>query len=224
MDDCLVILKSREDNDALFDKLNGLHEGISFTKEEESNNTLPILDILIIRENDRFLTTVYRKAYLHFQSFRSKKRKVNLIRTLFHREHMICSQDLFEMELNKIKGIFLKNEYPGVIKLHNESFSEKPYGPEKLHVVLKLPYAGKASYSMVNRVKSITESAYFAIKPRIIFTFKPLISLDVNDLISYLDKNCIVYKFYCSFDKIYIRQTTRHFKILILEFIKKEHR
>ena len=57
-----MISKSREDNDALFDKLNGLHEGISFTKEEESNNTLPFLDILFILENDRFLTTVYRKA------------------------------------------------------------------------------------------------------------------------------------------------------------------
>ena len=48
MDDCLVISKSREDSDALFEKLNSLHEAISLTKEEESNNTLPFLDILII--------------------------------------------------------------------------------------------------------------------------------------------------------------------------------
>ena len=86
------------------------------------------LDILTIRENDRFLTTVYRKAsftgqYLHFQSFCSKKRKINLIRTLCHRAHMICSPDLLEKELNKIKDIFIKNGYPQslvnrVIKLH----------------------------------------------------------------------------------------------------------
>ena len=137
---------------------------------------------------------------------------------------MICSPELLQKEMNKIKDVFIKNGYPEslinrVIKLHNESCSEKPYGPEKLHVVLKLPYAGKASYSMVNRVKSITESAYFAIKPRIIFTFKPLISLDVNDLISYLDKNCIVYKFNCFCEKIFIGQTTRHFKIRIKEYI-----
>ena len=99
MDDFLIISKSRKYNDALFNKLNGLLKEISFIKEEESNNSLPFLDILFIRENDRFLTsnnslpfldiliirksdrfltTVYRKApfvgqYLHFQSFCSKK-------------------------------------------------------------------------------------------------------------------------------------------------------
>ena len=39
-----MISKSREDNDALFDKLNGLHEAISFTKEEESENLLIYYD------------------------------------------------------------------------------------------------------------------------------------------------------------------------------------
>ena len=42
----------------MLDKLNGMDEAISFTKEEESDNTLPFLYTLIIRENDRFLTTV----------------------------------------------------------------------------------------------------------------------------------------------------------------------
>ena len=174
MDDCLVISNSREDNYALFKNLNGLHEAISFTKEEENNNILPFLDILIIRESNRFLTTVHRKAtftgqYLHFQSFCSKKRKVNLIRTLCHRAHMICSPELLEKEIKNISDIFIKNGYPEslvsrVIKLHKESLSVvKPYGPEKLHVVLKVPYAGNKSYSMMNKVKSITESAFFAI-------------------------------------------------------------
>ena len=66
------------------------------------------------REHDKFLTTVYRKAtftgqYLHFQSFCSKKRNVNLIRTLCHRAHMICSPELLQKELNKIKDVFIKN-------------------------------------------------------------------------------------------------------------------
>ena len=231
MDDCLVISKSKVDSDILFEKLNSLHKAISFTKEEESNNALPFLDILITREHDKFVTTVHRKAtftgqYLHFQSFCSKKQKVNLIRTICHRAHMICSPELLQKEMSKIKDVFIKNGYPEslinrVIKLHNENCSEKPYGPEKLHVVLKLPYAGKASYPMVNRVKSITESAYFALKPRVIFTSKPLISLDVKDPMSYLDKSCIVYKFNCSCERIYIGQTTRHFKIRIKEHIPK---
>ena len=103
MDDCLVISKSKVDSDILFEKLNSLHKAISFTMEEESNNALPFLDILITREHDKFLTTVHRKAtftgqYLHFQSFCSRKQKVNLIRTLCHRAHMICSPELLQKE------------------------------------------------------------------------------------------------------------------------------
>ena len=94
-------------------------------------------------------------------------------------------------------------------------------GPEKLHVVLKLPYAGNESYSMMNKVKSITESAFFAIKPRIIFTSKPIVNISVKDPMSYLDKSCIVYKFNCSCERIYIGQTTRHLKITIKEHIPR---
>ena len=64
-----------------------------------------------------------------------KKRKVNLIRTLCHIAHMICFPELLQNELNKIKDVFIKNGYPEslinrVIKLNNESCSDKPYGPE----------------------------------------------------------------------------------------------
>ena len=129
--------------------------------------------------------------------------------------------------MGSIKDIFIKNGYPEsfvnrLIKLHKVSLSEnKPYGPEKLHVVLKLPYAGNTSYSMMNKVKSIKESAYFAIKPRIIFISKPIIHFDLKDPMSYLDKSCIVYKLNCSCDRIHIGQTTRHFKIRIKKHIPR---
>ena len=94
MDDCLVISQSEIVNDALFRKLNALHEKISFTKEVEINSQIPFLDILITKSKVKFLTSLYRKPsftgqYLHFQSFCTKKRKINLIRTLYHRACMI---------------------------------------------------------------------------------------------------------------------------------------
>ena len=55
---------------------------------------------------------------------------------------------LLGKEINNIKDIFIMNGYPEslvnrVIKFHKVNLSEnKPYGPKKLHVVLKLPYAG----------------------------------------------------------------------------------
>ena len=65
------------------------------------------------------------------------------------------------------------------------------------------------------------ESAYFAINPRIIFISKPVISLDVKDPMSNFDKSCIVCKFNCSCDRIYIGQTTRQLKIIIKEHIPR---
>ena len=62
MDDCLVISKTKEENEVLFDKLNSLHSMISFTREIEENNELPFLDILIMKNNINFQTTIYRKT------------------------------------------------------------------------------------------------------------------------------------------------------------------
>ena len=104
MDDCLVISQSEEVNEALFSKLNALHEKISFTKEVEINNQIPFLDILITKSKAKFLTSLYRKPsftgqYLHFQSFCTRKRKINLIRTLYHRACMICSPEMLQIEI-----------------------------------------------------------------------------------------------------------------------------
>ena len=38
VDDCLVISKTLNDNEAIFEKLNSLHEKICFTREVEENN------------------------------------------------------------------------------------------------------------------------------------------------------------------------------------------
>ena len=96
VDDCLVISRTVNDNKAIFEKLISLHEKICFTREVEENNQLPFLDIMIIKDKTKFLTKIYRKTtftgqYLNYQSFCSKKRKVNLIKTLYHRAYKICS-------------------------------------------------------------------------------------------------------------------------------------
>ena len=70
MDDCLVISQTEKVNEALFCKLNMLHEKLSFTKDVEVNDQIPSLDILITRSKKKFLTNQYRKPsftgqYLH---------------------------------------------------------------------------------------------------------------------------------------------------------------
>ena len=156
VDNCLVISKTLNDNEAIFEKLSSLHKKICFTKEEEENNQLQFLDIIITKDKTKFLTKIYRKLtftgqYLHYQSFCSRKWKVNLIKTLYHRAYKICSKELLDLEVENIKDILSKNGYPEnlikrVIKLHHNNLNKsKVFGPEKFPAVLKLPYIGEAS-------------------------------------------------------------------------------
>ena len=122
--------------------LNKTHSSIKFTSEKENKDELAFLDVLVKRHKNQFLTTVYRKKtftgnYLNFHSFCSMKRKTNLIRTLCHRAHKICSRELFDEEIKQIKLILNKNGYPQelvnkIINLHLNSLNKiKPAGPEK---------------------------------------------------------------------------------------------
>ena len=232
MDDCLVISQSEKANENLFRKLNSLHEKISFTKEVEINSEIPFLDILIKKSNNGFLTSLYRKPsftgqYLHFQSFCSKRRKINLVRTLYHRACMICSPEMLKAETDKIKKILVGNGYPlelinRVIKSYDDKRGKpKLFGPDKYPAVLKLPYLGNASRLFEKKVQEIVQKNYNQVKPRIIFVSKPVISLKLKDPIPTLNKSCIIYKFKCFCDKSYIGQTSRHLRTRLNEHIPK---
>ena len=113
----MVISKTLNDNEAITEKLNSLHEKICFTREVQENNQFPFLDIMIIKDKTKFLTKIYRKTtftgqYLNYQSFYSKKRKINLIKTLYHRAYKICSKELLDSEVDNIRDILIKNGYP----------------------------------------------------------------------------------------------------------------
>ena len=78
--DCCIITNNIKDSFAFFDKLNNIHNATTFTKENELNNQLAFLDVLIIRKDGRFLTSVYRNSsftgqYLNFQSSCSEKKQ-----------------------------------------------------------------------------------------------------------------------------------------------------
>lgn len=96
VDDTFVILDSKDDGDEFFTALNLIHPSLKFTKEEESDNKLPFLDVLVSRERTEIMTTIHRKStftgqYMKWQSFASTKRKISLIHTLTWRALQICS-------------------------------------------------------------------------------------------------------------------------------------
>ena len=98
-------------------------------------------------------------CYLNFQSNCSLKRKVNLIRTLCHRAHKICSPELLLSEIKQIKTLLNKNGYPQelvnkTIHLHVKNLDRlKTVGPEKCVVTLKIPFINKSLEMLEKKIR-----------------------------------------------------------------------
>ena len=91
---------------------------MSFTVETEQNNKISFLDGSVIREQGKFVTSVYRKpffsgVYTYFDSFLPDTCKTGMIYTLINRYFRICSSwSLFHQHLILLREIFQKNGYP----------------------------------------------------------------------------------------------------------------
>ena len=118
VDDVFATLSDNSDAKAILDFLNEQHHNIRFTIEHEDKGRLPFLDTCVYRAFDSYRTTVYRKktftgVYLKWTSLTTKKYKIGLIYCLLNRAWKICSDpDEREREIDKLRVILAKNEYP----------------------------------------------------------------------------------------------------------------
>ena len=93
-----------------------------------------------------YIKKTFTGCYLNFLSNCSLKKKVNLIRTLCHHVHKICSPELPSNEIKQIKLFLNKNGYPQeliskTIHLHLYSLDRiKTIRPENCIVTLKVPF------------------------------------------------------------------------------------
>ena len=99
--------------------LNITNPSIFFTAKTEKNNTIPFLDVLIIKEEDGLLeTTVYRKPthtgrYLNFNSYCPRHHVEAVIRTLFKRAETHRSNLALRVEeACKLMVDLSRNDYP----------------------------------------------------------------------------------------------------------------
>ena len=80
---------------------------IQFTAEIEENNSLPFLDILLLRQEDGSIkTSVFRKPthtdkYLDFNSHHPLSHKSSVVRTLYHRSHTLASTTALQSKEDK---------------------------------------------------------------------------------------------------------------------------
>ena len=76
-------------------RLNSLHPSLQFTMESEDEGKLPFMDVLVMREVNRYTTTIHRKPtftglYTRWDSYCAKERKIALMRSLASRAKRIC--------------------------------------------------------------------------------------------------------------------------------------
>ena len=90
VDDIFALVKSSDHLKRFQSYLSSCHVNMSFIIETEESNKIPFLDVSVIREQDKFVTSVYRKltfsgVYTHSDSFLPDTYKIGMIYTLINR-------------------------------------------------------------------------------------------------------------------------------------------
>ena len=213
--------------------INSIHPNIKFTIELEKDNSLPFLDINITRENNKFITSVYRKSTFsgmgqNFYSSTDNKFKLNSCRTLLFRAYNICSNwSIFHKEIEFLSKFFTQNSFPTNTfpKIVNSFLSNKYLQPfqectvPKKIVFVPLPFMG-----MLNKqIKKELNSSLSRLYPMVDFKFSFNNPFKINSLFKFKDtlpllmRSRVVYKYNCPKCNLgtYVGSTDRLLKIRI---------
>ena len=112
---------------------NSFDKNIQFTFAEESDETMPFLDILTSRKRNDITTPVYQKSacndiYLKWNAFAPVSWKRGTLKTIVEQAYVICSTDkILERELKYLEKVFHEeNNYPKYIvkEILHKTFEE----------------------------------------------------------------------------------------------------
>ena len=209
---------------------------LKHTLEEEIDNVLSFLDCKIMRVDGSLQTSVFRKSsfsglYNNFDTFLPINYKYNVISTLLYRGFMLCSNwSLINIEINKLKDIFIRNGYPKSV-FHScvRRFFEKLFrpkqqkNPEKKEISICLLYLGTISLKLRTKLKNIFKRSLPTVDFKVVFRsscrmrsffrFKDRVS---TDLLSHL-----IYKFTCAdCNASYLGETRRHYVVRNCEHLR----
>ena len=242
MDDAFVLFKSENDVKKFHKYIGSRHKNMAFTFEIENENSLPFLDVLVIREDNKLLTSLYRKPtfsglYSNFSSFMPIGYKKGLLFTLLYRGFSLCTNwSKFQSELLFLKSVMGRNGYPRhfvdkCIKMFFDKISTpKCVAPtvSKKEIRISLPFLGTDSLKVrTSLLKFAKNYLPGSCKLQIIFTSPTRL----GDYFRFKDKiplNCrsfILYKFLCNkCNLVYYGKTFRHFKVRAYEHLGKSLR
>ena len=232
VDDTFAVFNDEDECNEFFSHLNSLHPSLRFTFEKECNQTLPFLDVLVEKNNRKYVTSIYRKPtftgqYIRWNSFCPMKRKNNLISTLVHRALVICSKSTLENELSNIQSILINYGYPEAIintvmtKKMNQFCRPMQFGPKKCPVYLHLPWLGNVSLRYEMQIKTVAKRCYFAVEPCIVYTTRQLLPAAKKDVLPAFHQSNIVYQILCHCNSRYMGRTSQRLQQRIKQHVPK---
>ena len=234
VDDIFALFKRSEHVKPFVDYMNSKHKNINFSFETEKDGQMPFLNVNVFRQNDKFVTNVYRKetfteVYTNFSSFIPLEHKFGLVYTLLHRRLCLVSDmSKFHFEIEKLQEILLSNGYSNkfidkcISKFMNKLYIKKPVvlTVPKKQLYLALPFMGKMSALVKSGlVRSLHTRLPFC-KVKIVFKTSNCLKnyFSFKDVVPEPLRSCQIYNFTCrSCNASYIGKTFRHMKVRVLE-------
>ena len=145
------------------------HQNINFTVKQENTGSLSFLDVNICRKDGKLVTSVYRKAtfsgvFTNYENIIPTCQKRGRLHTLLHRSFSVCCDfKTFHFEINHLKTILMKNDYPlNFIDSSIKSFFNKLYTPKvivqnvpKRNVFVKLPFLRSTSFQIRKKLQKL---------------------------------------------------------------------
>lgn len=227
VDDIFCLFSDEQHVQSFLGYLNTRHPNMNFTFENEADNSLPFLDVNVIRSDRHFVTSIYRKptfsgVYTNYCSFIPDLYKRNLVSTLLFRIFTICSSwELMHREVANLKLILRRNSYPKHLteKLIRKFFDKVKRVKTPIHTVPKqqftivIPYLGTVSAKVKRNLELLTKKYLRSSKITVIFKSPSRL----RSVFSFKDKlpshlmSGVVYHYTCSRCKsTYIGKTKRH--------------
>ena len=167
------------------------HPKMKLIFEKEQNKCFNFLDVKVIRENNVFTTSVYRKPifsgfYTHFDSYMPLNCKFSLVSTILY------EKPEFHQEICRIKDIFIKSVCSAkFIDLCVKTFLNKVFIPkrivqtaEKKQATIVLLYMGMISTELKYKLHRTFKQLLPACDLRMIFK----ISSRTKDYFNFKDK------------------------------------
>ena len=204
--------------DLLSEHINSIDPAIQFTREEEDNKTIPMLDTLVRRTDERRLTfSVYRKPthtdqYLQFASNQPLQHKLGVIRTLYHRCQVLCTEE--DSKLNEIEHLKKVLSVSGYTKqAWRQATADRVPTLRNTHTAtdtrtkgsVLLPFVGPVTEAIARNIRKAGVTTHIrpfnTIRGRLVHP---------KDQLDRLDQAGVVYKISCNdCDATYVGETER---------------